>query len=80
MLVDHYHPFQFHATVPWPGQPDNPQVDWVWGIEQIEDWLQQCVGSRYQLWAYDDCPTTYQIGVAFKWDKDRTLFVLTWGT
>ena len=45
MLVDHYHPFQFHATVPWPGQPDNPQVDWVWGIEQIEDWLQQCVGS-----------------------------------
>jgi len=64
--------------VPWPGKPDNLQVDWVWGIEQIEDWLQQCIGSRHHLWAWDDCPITYNLGVAFKWNKDRTLFVLTW--
>ena len=80
MLVDLHHTFQYHAIVPWPGKPDNLQVDWVWGIEQIEDWLQQCIGSRHHLWAWDDCPITYNLGVAFKWNRDKTLFILTWGT
>jgi len=80
MLVDTHHTFQYHAIVPWPGKPDNLQVDWVWGIEQIEGWLQQCVGSRHHQWAWDDCPITYNLGVAFKWNRDKTLFILTWGT
>ena len=78
MLVD-YHHFRFHATVPWPGTNEDSQLDWVWGVETIEEWLNNCVGPRHQRWAYDDCPITYNIGVAFKWNKDRTLFILTWG-
>jgi hypothetical protein len=51
----------------------------VYAIEQIEGWLRERVGPRYQQWAYDDCPITYNIGVAFRWDKDKTMFILTWG-
>jgi len=76
MLVD-WHRFQFHATVPWPVLGDT-QVDWIQGVYSIEEWLKQCVGPRYTAWAYDDCEILYNIGVAFRWNEHRTLFVLTW--
>jgi hypothetical protein len=79
MLVDYHHPFRYRATVPWPGKQEDPQLDWVYAIEQIEGWLRERIGPRYQQWAYDDCPITYNIGVAFRWDKDKTMFILTWG-
>lgn len=76
MLVD-WHKFQFHATVPWP-MPATTQVDWVQGLYSVEEWLKQCIGPRYSVWAYDDCEIMYNIGVAFRWDEHRTLFMLTW--
>jgi hypothetical protein len=76
MLVDR-HTFQYHAQIPWPVQ-DSAQIDWIQGLLIIEDWLRECVGPRYANWAYNDCHALYNIGVAFKWDQDRTLFVLTW--
>lgn len=76
MLVD-WHRFQYHATIPWP-MSDDRQADWIQGISLIEDWLRQRVGPRYATWAYDDCNILNNIGVAFRWDTHRTLFVLTW--
>ena len=76
MLVD-WHKFPYHATVPWPIE-NSYQVDWVESLVTLEDWLKQCVGARYATWAYADCSILYNIGVAFKWDQDRTLFVMTW--
>jgi hypothetical protein len=77
MLVD-WHRFQYHATVPWPVF-DHCQVDWIQGITVVESWLKDRVGPRYAVWAYDDCNILNNIGIAFKWDQDRTLFVLAWG-
>ena len=75
MLVD-WHRFPYHAIVPWPNH--EYQQDWVNSLLVVEDWLKQCVGARYAAWAYADCAVLYNIGVAFKWDQDRTLFVLAW--
>jgi len=75
MLVD-WHRFPYNAIIPWPNH--EYQQDWVNSLIVVEDWLKQCVGSRYTTWAYADCDILYNIGVAFKWDQDRTLFVLTW--
>jgi hypothetical protein len=76
MLVD-WHRFPYHATIPWPIY-DSDQYDWVESLITVEDWLKQCVGARYATWAYNDCDILYNIGIAFKWDQDRTLFVMTW--
>jgi hypothetical protein len=73
MLMD-WHRFDYSASVPWP----TLDQDWYRGIEVIEQWLNMVVGPRYVQWAYDDCNILYNIGVAFRWDQDRTLFVLTW--
>jgi hypothetical protein len=76
MLVD-CHGFLYNASVPWP-KNDDPQMDWAWGVYSLEEWLRQHVGPRYKHWAYDDCNVMFNIGVAFRWERDRTLFVLTW--
>jgi hypothetical protein len=76
MLID-WHQFQFVASVPWPkGSTD--QLDWVNGIACLEHWLNVNVGSHYMRWAWHDSQLSYSVGVAFKWDRDRSLFVLTW--
>jgi len=76
MLVDS-HTFQYPAQIPWPIY-NSTQIDWIEGLFAIETWLRECVGPRYAQWAYNDCSELYNIGVAFKWNQDRTLFVLTW--
>ena len=76
MYVDRHH-FQYTARVPWP-KGTSDQIDWVAGIECVENWLNSRIGSHYIKWAWHDSEFTYHIGVAFKWDYDRSLFVLTW--
>lgn len=76
MLVDH-HRFVYVAAVPWPHWED--QMDWEIGIREIQIWLTGNVGPWMQRWAWSDSQSSSQIGVAFRWDPDRTLFVLTWG-
>jgi hypothetical protein len=76
MLVDR-HAFVYTATVPWPAGIV-PQLDWIQGVELVESWLQTHVGKHYVTWAWNDSKSSYQLGVAFKWDQDRSIFVLTW--
>lgn len=76
MLVDH-HGFVYSTAVPWPCH--NDQMDWEVGIREIKDWLNENVGPWMQQWAWSDSHESSRIGVAFRWDSDRTLFVLVWG-
>ena len=75
MLIEK-HQFVYHASVPWPGS--NQQVDWVMGIEAIEHWLEGNIGDHWIKWAWNDSQSHCHIGVAFRWDQDRSLFLLRW--
>ena len=77
MLIDQ-HFFHYHASVPWPSLEQDSQIDWIAGVEQLQDWLQFNIGRRPSLWAWHDGRSCYNMGVAFKWEKDRTLFLLKW--
>jgi hypothetical protein len=76
MLID-IHQFVYTATVPWPYRSD-PQQDWIGGIYLVQFWLEQNVGQHHACWAWDDSGHNYRVGVAFRWDRDRSLFVLAW--
>lgn len=76
MIID-WHTFQYQTAVPWPTVYYQP-LTWDEGLCLVEDWLKVCVGPRYKQWAYTDSGESYYIGVAFKWEYDKTLFVLTW--
>jgi hypothetical protein len=76
MLIEHSR-FVHYASVPWP-LLDQEQMDWIYGVEQIEQWLVCHVGSHLSSWTWADSGASYRIGVGFRWDQDRTLFVLTW--
>jgi hypothetical protein len=75
MLVD-WHSFEYSASVPWPAA--EKQIDWEVGVRLIENWLNDQVGTYQHNWAWSDSSWCYRIGVAFRWDQDRTLFVLNW--
>lgn len=76
MLQD-WHQFAYHASIPWPYQ-DQGQADWIYGIQQVETWLINHIGHHHQNWAWSDSYGSYQIGVSFKWDNHRLLFLLKW--
>jgi len=76
MLVEHSG-FDHLASVPWP-ITDQDQFDWVQGVETIEHWLLLNVGPHFSHWAWADSGYTHRIGVGFRWDQDRLLFVMTW--
>ena len=76
MLLDR-HSFQYWATVPWPAMAQE-QLDWISGIQTVENWLNNRIGPRLKDWAWHDSQQTYRVGVAFKWDQDRLLFVIAW--
>jgi hypothetical protein len=75
MLIDR-HSFEYTASIPWPLLQQ--QLDWELGIRSIEHWLVDRVGPHFMHWAWTDSGAMYQIGVAFRWDQDRTLFVISW--
>lgn len=75
MLIDR-HIFDFTASVPWPIQ--SGQLDWVQGLITLENWLETAVGKHYTVWAWNDSGNPRSIGVAFKWERDRSLFLLSW--
>ena len=77
MLID-WHGFEYHASVPWPVL-DQSQTDWIQSLDLIQCWLQDRVGGHYRTWAWNDSGDPGKIGVAFRWDRDRSLFVLAWG-
>ena len=72
MLVDK-HDFEFVATVPWASHHDYYTL-----AGQIEFWLDSNIGWHHQVWAWHDSQQPYLVGVAFRWDHDRTFFLLHW--
>lgn len=76
MLIEHSQ-FDHYASVPWPSM-DQHQLDWIYGVEQIERWLLQNVGSHFANWTWADSGGCYRIGVGFRRDQDKFLFVLVW--
>lgn len=76
MLKD-WHTFPYCASVPWPTF-GAAQIDWVHSIQEIEHWLNRRIGPHWAHWAWDQAVHQYQIGVAFRQERDRLLFVMTW--
>jgi hypothetical protein len=72
-----FHMFEFTAEVPWPGNIHD-QLDWIDGIQDIEHWLLNYTGPKYSCWAWNLSTFSYDVSVAFKYDKHRTLFLLRW--
>lgn len=75
------YPFPFIARAPWPKHYSKGfNLDWVDSIECVEDWLETRVGSHLVQWMWSTTQEQqyWECCVAFKWDRDRTLFLLQW--
>jgi hypothetical protein len=72
------HDFAYIADIRWPGRCGE-QLDWIVGITHVEFWLKEYTGPKYQRWAWNMATECYNISVAFKFDKHRTLFLLNYG-
>lgn len=71
------HNFEYTAEIAWPGRAYE-QLDWIMGISDIESWLVKYTGPKYERWAWNMATESYQVSVAFKYDKHRMLFVLNY--
>ena len=76
--VPSLHDFKYTASIAWPGRCLE-QLDWIMGITSVEEWLLQYTGAKYQRWVWNMATECYQISVAFKYDKHKTLFLLNYG-
>jgi hypothetical protein len=72
--------FKYTAIVPWPWTILSPQSDWIDSMFTLEVWLNTRVGLQDEQWAYAP-----QAGleftracIAFRRERDKTLFLLTW--
>jgi hypothetical protein len=72
MLIDK-HDFPFVTAVPWPSHHDYYVI-----AGEIEFWLDNNIGWHHKVWAWNDSQAAYLIGLAFRWDQDRTFFLLHW--
>ena len=81
MLIWNYvpdlHNFLYTCSIHWPNYSDE-QLDWITGITDVEQWLLRYTGPKYQRWAWNMAVDCYDISVAFKYDKHRTLFLLNY--
>jgi hypothetical protein len=69
-------PFEYKAVIPWHRIGCKEQQDWIETITTLEAWLEQYTGPHWVEWAYSQhCD---QGCVAFRRDRNRTLFLLTW--
>lgn len=71
------HDFAYTAAIPWPGE-QYEQLDWILGVVTVEQWLEQYIGAKYSRWNWNMATESYQVSVAFKYDKHKTLFLLNW--
>jgi len=84
--------FPYTAQALWPGVEEQyeqthpyqsfKQVDWIDSVAEMEKWLESSIGLRYceWVWAEHVSITSWHCGVAFHWEKDKTLFLLRWGS
>jgi hypothetical protein len=71
------HGFEYIADIRWPGIIGQ-QLDWIYGVMQVEDWLLSHTGPKFSRWAWNMAVECYDISVAFKYDKHRMLFLLNY--
>jgi len=71
------HNFEYTADIAWPGRALE-QVDWIIGITGVESWLLKYTGAKYSNWCWNMALESYNISVAFKYDKHRMLFLLNY--
>lgn len=76
MLID-YPMFEFAAAVAW-SRLCQDNTHWDQAVMTMENWLRWNVGLHYVTWHWCDSGAPDRIGVSFRWDRDRTLFVLNW--
>jgi len=76
-VVEQYQTNQ--QTQPIPGMI---QIDWVDAVGTMEQWLESSIGYRYDAWVWAEhlAITAWHCGVAFHWEKHKTLFLLRWGS
>ena len=76
------HDFKYIGIAPWPHiYPNyNQQLDWVDAVNELEHWLERYIGPHYSTWAYSQQQDLeyWQACIAFKQEKYKTLFLLTW--
>ena len=74
------HNFKHIAIVPWPWVAVRDQSDWIDSLFTLEEWLNKRIGPHYAEWAYSQQPQLeyWQACVAFKQERSKTLFLLTW--
>ena len=80
IYLPEYHCFEHVATVPWPIKSPIIQVDWVEAVETIESWLETYTGPHLVEWAFTTTQEQnyWEACIAFKRERNATLFLLTW--
>jgi len=75
-----HHNFLYVALAPWPINPLYSQQDWIQAINTIEQWLEQYTGPHWVEWAFatHQEQTPGEACVAFRRERNKTLFLLTW--
>lgn len=76
-MLNDLHELPYLVAVPWP-YLEQEQLDWERGVFSIQAWLLDHVGTRYREWAWTDSQNSQTLGVAFRWEIHKTLFVLRW--
>jgi hypothetical protein len=80
MFLPEYHEFDHIALAPWPVSSSLIQIDWVDAIGTIESWLEQYTGPHLKEWAFSTCQEQnyWEACIAFRRERNKTLFLLTW--
>jgi hypothetical protein len=78
VYLPEYHEFEYRALAPLPICGE--QFNWVESIETLELWLNRFCGPHWAEWAYSqhDHQTCFEACVAFKQERNKTLFLLRW--
>lgn len=68
----------YRAVVPWPQIERNGQWDWIETVSSVQSWLEQRIGPHWVRWGWSmyTLPHGGLCGVSFRFDPDRTLFLL----
>lgn len=72
-MLPELHNFAHCASVRCPSVSD-----WSHSVLTIEQWLNQFVGSHHKVWAWHTSACLYELGVAFRWQQHKLLFVMRW--
>jgi hypothetical protein len=75
-----YHNFIYIAHAPWPIDPRTNQQDWIYAVEDVQQWLEKYTGPHLKEWAFstDHSHDYWEACIAFRRERSKTLFLLQW--